>query len=102
MKPCELARMRRLLWLVCLFLSISGDATAAPPKSPQGAPAGMEFDRYELVLLMRARQPPELSGAEVERIQAAHLAHLGDLYARGKIVAYGPFDDQADASYRGM
>jgi len=38
----------------------------------------MEFDTYTLVLLLR-RGPRalEFSDAELERLQAAHLAHLG-------------------------
>jgi uncharacterized protein YciI len=63
--------------------------------------APTEFDRYTLVLLRRPSDAPDLPGAELDRLQEAHLAHLDSLREQGLLVS-GPFLDQADESLRGM
>ena len=62
----------------------------------------MEFDSYAFVLLRRPPGAPELSDAELERLQEAHLAHLAALGSAGKLVGAGPFSGQADESLRGV
>lgn len=69
-------------------------------ESPAGAP--FELERFELVLLKRPVEPPELPDAEVERLQALHLGHLGAMAAAGHLVLAGPFDQQRDESLRGL
>jgi uncharacterized protein YciI len=60
------------------------------------------FDVLTLVILRRPDDPPELSDDELDDLQARHLSYRGDLARQGVLVANGPFDEQGDASYRGM
>jgi uncharacterized protein YciI len=69
-------------------------------ETPGGAP--FELERFELVLLKRPAESPQLSEAEVDRIQALHLGHLGAMAAAGHMVIAGPFDEQPDESLRGL
>ena len=62
----------------------------------------MDFDEYTLVLLFRAPNAPQLSDAEADALQDAHLANQADLYEQGQLVASGPFVDQDDERLRGM
>jgi uncharacterized protein YciI len=62
-----------------------------------------EFDVLTVVFLMRGPEPrPELSGEDLDRLQAEHLAYLHGLGQRGLIVANGPLTDQSDESMRGI
>lgn len=60
------------------------------------------FDVYTMCLLRRPPNAPQLPEAELDRLQAAHLAHRAELKRQGKIVANGPFGEQTDISLRGM
>jgi uncharacterized protein YciI len=60
------------------------------------------FDVYTVVVLRRPRDAPDLPEAELDRLQAEHLAHRAELRRRGVIVANGPFDEQTDPAFRGM
>jgi len=62
----------------------------------------MEFDRYSLVLLRRGPRALEFSEEELDRLQAAHLAHLDAMRARGAMLGGGPFFDQDDETFRGI
>ncbi len=62
----------------------------------------MELDQYAFVLLRRGPRAAEFTDEELGVLQAAHLAHLDGLTARGKLVAGGPFSDQSDESLRGF
>jgi uncharacterized protein YciI len=62
----------------------------------------MEFDTYTLVLLRRGPRALEFSDAELERLQAAHLAHLDAMRKRGVLLVAGPFRDQPDETLRGL
>jgi uncharacterized protein YciI len=63
----------------------------------------MDFDRYTVVLLTTPDDPPQLSEAEADRLQDAHLRHLADLHARGVLLAAGPLGDpSAGRHYRGL
>jgi uncharacterized protein YciI len=61
-----------------------------------------EFDVYTMCLLRRPPNAPQLSEAELDELQARHLAHRAELKRQGKIVANGPFGEQSDISLRGM
>ena len=61
-----------------------------------------EFDVYTLVLLRRPADAPALPEAELDVLQARHLAHRAELRRQGIIVANGPFDAQSDVALRGM
>ncbi|HZQ82870.1 MAG TPA: YciI family protein [Gaiellaceae bacterium] len=54
-------------------------------------------------MLLRAGVAADgFADAELDRLQAAHLAHLDAMAVAGKLVGAGPFRDQADASLRGL
>lgn len=61
-----------------------------------------EFDVLTLVVLRRPADAPELAEAELDDLQAQHLAYRAALRREGVIVANGPFDEQSDPSLRGM
>ena len=46
----------------------------------------MELEQYAFVLLRRGPKANEFSEDELEEPQAAHLAHLDEMSARGKLV----------------
>ena len=60
------------------------------------------FDVFTVVVLRRPADAPEMTDAELDELQARHLAYRADLAARGLVVANGPFDQQSDESWRGM
>ena len=60
------------------------------------------FDVYTVVVLRRPADAPEMSDAELDALQAEHLAYRAGLTQQGVVVANGPFDAQSDPSYRGM
>jgi hypothetical protein len=60
------------------------------------------FDVYTLAVLRRPVGAPEMSDAELDALQARHLAYRAELGRRGVVVVNGPFDEQSDPSYRGM
>jgi uncharacterized protein YciI len=59
----------------------------------------MHFDQYSVALLILRPDAPHLDEAAAEALQDAHLAHLADLHAAGKLVAAGPLTDER---YRGL
>lgn len=61
----------------------------------------MRFDHHTLVLLVRPPDAPELSEAEADALQDAHLAFRADLRERGLLIAGGPLVDQDDERLRG-
>ncbi len=61
-----------------------------------------EFDVYTLVLLRRPPDAPEMSEAELDALQAQHLAYRAQLRNEGVIVANGPFGEQSDVAMRGL
>jgi len=60
------------------------------------------FDELTVVVLRRPANAPEMSEAELDDLQARHLAYRAELRRRGTLVVNGPFVDQSDESYRGM
>jgi uncharacterized protein YciI len=62
----------------------------------------MDFDDHTLVLLRRSPDAPDFSDAELEKLQAAHLAYLKAMRERGVLSVAGPFDGQADETLRGL
>jgi uncharacterized protein len=62
----------------------------------------MEFDTYTLVLLRRGPRAHEYEGAELDRLQQAHLGHLKAMHERGALLVAGPFDRQEDETFRGL
>jgi uncharacterized protein len=62
----------------------------------------MKFDRHTVVLLVRPADAPELSDAEADALQDAHLAFRADLREQGYLLAGGPLLDQEDERLRGF
>ena len=60
------------------------------------------FDVYTLVLLRRPADAPELPEAELDALQARHLAYRAGLRREGVLVANGPLDEQSDVAMRGL
>ena len=60
------------------------------------------FDVYTLVLLRRPADAPDLPEAELDALQARHLAYRAGLRREGVLVANGPLDEQSDPSMRGL
>lgn len=98
------------LTAACL-LALSPVATGQDAPPPPGeepadqsgqAPAPMEFESYQLVLLKRPAERPEYPQEKLQEIQAGHLAHLGRMAREGHLVAAGPFGDQEDERLRGL
>ena len=69
------------------------------PRDPN-VPAA--FDVYTLVLLRRPADAPEMSEAELDGLQAQHLAYRAGLRRKGVLVANGPMGAQSDISLRGL
>ena len=60
------------------------------------------FDVYTLVLLRRPGDAPEMSDAELDALQARHLAYRARLRREGVLVANGPLGEQSDVGMRGL
>ena len=60
------------------------------------------FDVYTVVLLRRAADAPGMSDAEIDALQAQHLAYRANLRRDGVIVANGPLGEQSDVGMRGL
>src|SRR5919109_1185987 len=69
------------------------------PRDPN-VPA--EFDVYTLVLLRRPPDAPDFAEAQLDALQARHLAYRADLHRQGILVANGPLAEQSDGSLRGL
>ena len=62
----------------------------------------MELERFSFVLLRRGPRAHEFSEEELDRLQAAHLAHLDAMKERGAMAVAGPFGEQPDETWRGF
>jgi uncharacterized protein YciI len=60
------------------------------------------FDVYTLVLLRRPADAPDLPEAELDALQARHLAYRARLRREGVLVVNGPLGEQSDAAMRGL
>jgi uncharacterized protein YciI len=60
------------------------------------------FDVYTLVLLRRPPDAPELPAAELDALQAWHLAYRAELRRQGVLIVNGPLGEQSDESMRGL
>lgn len=50
----------------------------------------MEFDTFVVARLLSGPTPPELTEAQEDEQQDAHLAHIAEMWASGKLIAAGP------------
>jgi uncharacterized protein YciI len=60
------------------------------------------FEVYTLVLLRRPADAPQMPDAELDVLQARHLAYRAQLRRDGILVANGPLGEQSDESLRGL
>jgi uncharacterized protein YciI len=60
------------------------------------------FDVYTLVMLRRPADAPDMSEAELDALQARHLAYRAQLRREGLLVVHGPLDEQSDPTMRGL
>lgn len=60
------------------------------------------FDVYTLVLLRRPPDAPDMGEAELDALQARHLAYRAELRRQGVLVVNGPLGEQSDMSMRGL
>jgi uncharacterized protein YciI len=60
------------------------------------------FDVYTLVLLRRPPDAPDLPEAELDALQARHLAYRAGLRRDGVLVVNGPLGEQSDLAMRGL
>lgn len=86
--------------LLALCASMLAPAVRAQEEPAEAAP--IEFETYQLVLLKRPADPPEVPPEKAQEIQAAHMGHLGRMAREGHLVAAGPFGDQDDDRLRGL
>ncbi len=77
--------------------ALAACAAAAPPP-PE--PAEWEMTTYQVAFLRKGPAWTPGSTPELEKLQAAHLAHIGRMAETGKLVIAGPFADGGDL--RGM
>jgi uncharacterized protein YciI len=61
-----------------------------------------DFDEYELVLLLRGKNPPDLDDEASELLQRRHLGYLEEMRAMGYLKVAGPLDEQPDERWRGI
>jgi uncharacterized protein YciI len=50
----------------------------------------MEFDTFVVARLMTGPTPPQFTEQQGREAQDAHLAHIADMWASGKLIAAGP------------
>jgi hypothetical protein len=62
----------------------------------------MKMDAYTIVLLRRPPDAPQLSEAELDTLQAEHVAFNQRMRDQGHALVTGPFSGQPDESLRGL
>jgi uncharacterized protein len=67
--------------------ALQPQVTADPP---------VEFDSYQLVLLVRRTDAPEVTDEAAAALQGQHLAHLDKMRAAGYMAAAGPIRDDEE------
>jgi uncharacterized protein YciI len=93
--------MRPWRVLVTLLALVALATASAGQCKPASAPAPTEhFFFYQLVLLKRPQNAPQLNEDALERVRQAHLAHISKLTKEGKLVLAGPLLD--DGPLRGI
>ena len=70
--------------------------------SPRDPNVPDAFDVYTLVLLRRPADAPAMTDAELDALQARHLAYRAELRRQGTLVANGPLGEQSDIAMRGL
>jgi len=84
---------------VLAFSAALGLAAAAGALSPPEA-GDYEMTTYQVAFLRKGPAWTPASTPELQKLQAAHLAHIGKMAETGKLIIAGPFSDGGDL--RGM
>jgi uncharacterized protein len=100
-EPLSPAAGRRRGHLLLFALSCALFGSAGPVRAEE-ASAEPEFDRYQLVLLLRPADRAALPDERIEEIQGLHLRHLARMAEEGHLVVAGPFGEQDDDRFRGL
>ncbi len=67
-------------------------ATSATP-APRPGPGGVEMTTYYVALLFKGAGSTSGPAPDTEKIHQAHLANIQKMFASGKLVVAGPFQD---------
>ena len=86
---------QRAIVLAAALALAATAAAAAPPATEE-----WEMATYQVAFLRRGPAWTPASTPELEKLQAAHLAHIGKMAETGKLIIAGPFSDGGDL--RGM
>ena len=86
---------QRTIVLAAALALAATAAAAAPPETEE-----WEMATYQVAFLRRGPAWTPGSTPELEKLQAAHLAHIGKMAETGKLIIAGPFSDGGDL--RGM
>jgi hypothetical protein len=62
----------------------------------------MQFDALTVVTLIRPDDAPQLTEAEEDELQDAHMTFLAEQHERGETLAAGPLLEQDDPRVRGF
>lgn len=73
-----------------------------PGPEPRLADPPAEFDTYQLVLLVRPLDAPDIDEATAELVQRQHLGHLANMRDQGHVVTSGPLLGPSDERLRGI
>src|SRR4051812_21265010 len=89
---------------LALWASVAGaeETKPAPPSAPHTTAAPVEFDSFILVLLVRPPNAPDRPKAELEELQAGHMANMKRLADEGKLFKAGPTEDFSGRNVRGI
>ena len=79
--------------IVAIFITLTMFAAVSKAEESPKMPEGMKT--YYLVFLLKGENRSH-SPEEADKIQAAHLAHLGKMYSDGKLAIAGPLLDDQD------
>lgn len=66
------------------------------------APAKMEFDQYQLIILRTVPGARALAKDEHQKVMEGHLGHFRRMAMEGKMVVAGPFGEQDDKTAEGL
>jgi uncharacterized protein YciI len=83
-----------LLFTAALLQALS--AMASPPPEP----GDYEMTTYQVAFLRKGPNWTPADTPELQKLQAAHLAHIGKMAETGKLLIAGPFSDGGEL--RGM
>ena len=92
-------RCKRIIKILPILAALVTAATGQT-KLQTPPPAPHEYFFYQLALLRRPADAPQLTPEAGQKLQDAHLANIHKLYKEGKLVMAGPFLD--DTPLRGI